>query len=634
MNPHTQHPDEGSDSSGGNAGPSEGMNTGIEKGKDAGIGAATHAGHKAGPSGQDAEPSEGQTGQSAAPPAGPTPDTSATLPLDTSATLPLDFSAGPGTGASRGPAADQRPAADTSATLPVDTSATLPLDTSATLPLDFSGGTGGGAGTPPLPPPPPYYGATPPPAGSQPQNFFDWIRSQGIYRGRERWVGGVASGIAQRLGVDPLIVRGILIVLAVFAGVGVLLYGIAWALLPEPDGRIHVQEAAAGRWSSGMTGALITTIIGFPSLGTGIWGWDRYGFGAFIWTVFWVGGAIYLVYYLTQRNKSQNGVQPMSPSPQAGGPTNPGYPPNPTPLTTPSTPSARAQSEPGTPATSSTRGTPDTPGTPGTPTAPFATTGYGASATLPRYGETTMPGTGWGTPPPAGPTPPPGGGYQPVPGGGSVPPDKNRNVGPGAPAVAVTAGLALLVGGGLKALDVANVIHLGTSSNAVVWASAAVVLGLGILIAGLRGRTSGILGFFAVVALIVGGIFNVLPNADRLRPQNADWSPVSIEQARAGFDITAGTGTVDLTRLAINPPLRADVVVPIDATASNLTVVIPDTVPVQVRADMTMGNLNEGSQNHGGMTNQRSYYNTDKPGETLIVEIDGTFSNVTIREEN
>ena len=583
MNPHTEHPDEGHDPSGGRAGQPE------DTRKD--------TGHETGPSQrQDAEPSEGKdTGQSAVRPSGQTADTSATLPLDTSATLPLDFPAGAGAGASRGPAPDQRPVADTSAT--------VPLDTSATLPLDFSAGAGG-AGTPP--PPPPYYGPTPPAAGSQPQSFFDWVRSQGVYRGRERWVGGVASGIAQRLGVDPLIVRGILIVLAVFAGVGVLLYGIAWALLPEPDGRIHVEEAAAGRWSSGMTGALIATIVGFPSLGTGVWGWDRYGFGPLIWTVVWVGGAIYLVYYLTQRNKSRNGVTPMSSSPRPGGPASPDYPPNPT-----------------------------TPPNPSTPTAAFTTTGYRGSATLPRYGESTVPGTGWGTPPPAGPTPPSGGGgYQPVPGGGPVPPARARNFGPGAPAVAVTAGLALLVGGGLKALDLANVIDLGTSSNAVVWASAAVVLGLGILVAGLRGRTSGILGFFAVVALIVGGIFNVLPNGDRFRPQNADWSPVSIEQARAGFDITAGTGTVDLTRLAIKPPLRTDLVVPIDATASNLTVVIPDTVPVQIRADMTMGNLNEGSQSHGGMTKQVSNYHTGKPGEMLVVEINGTFSNVTIREGN
>lgn len=499
------------------------------------------------------------------------------------------------------PGADQRPAADTSPTTPVDTSATLPLD------FSVGAGAGAGAGTPP-PPPPLYFGETPAPAGSQPLNFFDWIRSQGIRRGRERWVGGVASGIAERFGVDPLIVRGILIVLTVFAGVGVLLYGIAWALLPEPDGRIHVQEAAAGRWSSGMTGALITAVIGFPSLGAGVWGWDRYGFGGFIWTVFWVGGVIYLIYYLSQRNKSRNGVAPMSSNPQPGGPASPAYPPNPS--------AQSAQS------------------TPSTPTAPFAATGYGSSEALPRYGESTVPGPAWGPPPPSGPVPPPLGGYQPVPGGSPVPPAKPRNYGPGAPAVAVTTGLALLVGGGIKALDVANVIDLGTSSNAVVWASAAAVLGLGILIAGLRGRTSGILGFFAAVALIVGGIFNVLPNGDRFRPQNADWSPASIEQARGGFDITAGTGTVDLTGVALNPPLSTDLVVPIDATASNLTVIIPDTVPVEVRADMTMGNLNEGSQSHGGMTTRQSNYNTGKPGATLIVTVNGTFSNVTIKEGN
>lgn len=444
---------------------------------------------------------------------------------------------------------------------------------------------------------------------AQPQNFFDWIRSHGLYRGRERWIGGVASGIAQRLGVDPLIVRGVFIVLAVFAGVGVLLYGVAWALLPEPDGRIHVQEAAAGRWTTGMTGSLITTVIGLPSLGAGVWGWDRYGFGAFIWTVFWVGGAIYLIYYLTQRSKTRNGPPPMTSRPQPDGPDNASITANPS----------------NTPYAASVAGT--------SPASPFSAMPYGNTEPVPgRYGQPTVPGPAWGAPPPSGPTPPPGGGYRPLPGGSPAPPPKARNLGPGAPAVAVTAGVALMVGGGIKALDAANVIDLGNSSNAVVWASAAAVLGLGILISGLRGRTSGILGFFAAVALIIGGIFNVVPNGDRFRLQNADWSPASIEQATNGFDITGGSGTVDLTAMPLNPPLGTDVVVPIDATASNLTVVIPNTVPVQIQADMTMGNLHEGSQNHGGMTNQRSDYNTGKPGARLIVKVNGTMSNVTIQE--
>ncbi|WP_427006551.1 PspC domain-containing protein [Pseudarthrobacter sp. H2] len=453
-------------------------------------------------------------------------------------------------------------------------------------------GAPAGPGTPP---PPPYFGAAPPQGGVQQPNFFDWVRSQGIHRGRERWIGGVASGIAQRLGIDPLIVRGVLIVLTVFAGVGVLLYGLAWALLPEPDGRIHLQEAGAGRWTAGMTGALVTTVIGFPGLGGGVWGWEGHGFGAFVWTVFWVGGAIYLIYYLTQRNKTRNGTIPMASHHGPGGPVN---------------------------------------------LAKTASAGSTGAATFAAQSPGQGQGQAWG-PGTAGPTlPPPGGyspvpgGYGPMPGGTPAPAAKPRNPGPGTPAVAVTAGLALLVGGGIKALDTAHVINLGNAGNAVVWAAGAAVLGLGILFAGLRGRTSGILGFFAVVALVLGGTFNVLPNADRFRAQNADWTPSGMEQARSGFEITGGTGTADLTQLALNPPLGTDVVVPIHATASNLTVVIPATVPVHIEADMTMGNLNEANGNHSGMTTRQSDYNAGKPGARLVLKISGTVSNVTIQERN
>jgi len=441
--------------------------------------------------------------------------------------------------------------------------------------------------------PPPHTGAHPAP-GMQPQNFFDWIRTHGIHRGRERWIGGVASGIAQRFGVDPLIVRGILIVLTVFAGVGVLLYGLAWALLPEPDGRIHVQEAAAGRWSSGMTGALITTIIGFPGLGAGVWGWDRYGFGAFVWTVFWVGGAIYVIYYLTQRNKARAAGMPTSPSQSQSG---------------------AGQSGAGWSAAQAGSSTPAATGS-------TAGAGYGAA------------GADWSAPaPPSGATPPYGG-YSQLPATTPAHAPKPANPGPGTPAVAVTAGLALLVGGGIKALDAAHAINLGTAANAVVWASAAAVLGLGILVSGLRGRTAGILGFFAVVSLIIGGIFNLAPNADRARFQNIDWAPASIEQAQDGFDITGGTGTVDLTKLNLTPPLGSDVVVRLEATASNVTVVIPTSVPVQVQADMTMANLNDSRGNHSGVTTQQNDYNTDKPGSRLIIKISGTLSNITVREGN
>ena len=254
------------------------------------------------------------------------------------------------------------------------------------------------------------------------------------------------------------------------------------------------------------------------------------------------------------------------------------------------------------------------------PPTPDAIPSYGANE---PYGPASPSGSHGGLPP-----------WRPAPVPAPVPASKPKPAGPGAPAVAITAGLALLAGGALKALDAGNLIELGSSANAVVWAAGAAVLGLGILLAGLRGRTSGILGFFAVVALIVGGVFSAVPNGDRFRFQNADWNPVTIEQAREGFQITGGRGTVDLTGLDLNPPLGTDVVIPLDATASNLTVVIPRTVPVDVRADMTLGNLNEGTGSRGGITSRQSSYNSDKPGARLILQIDGTVSNVTIQEGN
>lgn len=279
------------------------------------------------------------------------------------------------------------------------------------------------------------------------QNFFDWIRNQGIRRGPDRWIGGVASGVAHRFGIDPLIVRGIFIVLALFAGVGVLLYGLAWALLPEPDGRIHVQEAAAGRWSGGMTGALATSIIGLPSLGRGFWGWGWDGLPGLFWTLFWVGGIAYLIYYLVQRNNSQKGESPMNRQ-NFGAPAAPAA---------------------GTATPASTGG-------------PAGST-YGASSSqAPAGANTGVPvyGPGSSSTPvgpysPSGPRPPRGSGAygqppygQPPYGSGQVQPPKpprQKAKGPGAAIVAVSAGTALLAGGTLKALDVANVINLGNAAD-------------------------------------------------------------------------------------------------------------------------------------------------------------------------
>ncbi|MEE2521129.1 PspC domain-containing protein [Pseudarthrobacter sp. J75] len=512
----------------------------------------------------------------------------------------------PGPRPSEEPDADSHSGSGSSSVSGSDTQPTIPL------PGPTPGQDSGPAGPPPPPRPMP---------AAPPQDFFGWIRSRGIQRGQDRWVGGVSSGIAARLGIDPIIVRGLFIVLTLFAGIGVLLYGLGWALLPEPDGRIHVQEAGAGRWTGGMTGALITTLLGFGGLGGGFWGGDR-GLGGFLWACFWLGLVALVVYLLVDRGRRRTAAADMAggtagtnsyssgsyaDGAYAGGSYGTGpYGTGPY--------GAGAYGDGSYGAAAYGAGTSTGPAT--------GSTAAGAAPYAAPYGTTYGPADG-----PAGP----GSCTPPVP---PARPAKPRATGPGAPAVAIAAGTALLAGGGLKLLDAANIINLGQAPNAVVWASAAAVMGLAIVIAGSRGRTSGLLGFFAVIALVVGGLFSAAQNSGRFNVENVSWSPSSVQDATAGFDVTGSRGTVDLTDLDLDAPLRADVVVPLDITASNITVIIPDDVPVRISADMTMGNIQERGSDRGGISTRESSYNTGLPGSALVVSIDGTFSNVTIQEGN
>lgn len=49
----------------------------------------------------------------------------------------------------------------------------------------------------------------------------------------ERWLGGVASGVAARLGVEASIVRIAFVALGLASGIGVIVYALGWVLLPE-----------------------------------------------------------------------------------------------------------------------------------------------------------------------------------------------------------------------------------------------------------------------------------------------------------------------------------------------------------------------------------------------------------------
>lgn len=54
-----------------------------------------------------------------------------------------------------------------------------------------------------------------------------------LARSEDRWLGGVAGGIADYVGVDPMVVRALFIASCLLPGPQVLLYVILWFVMPD-----------------------------------------------------------------------------------------------------------------------------------------------------------------------------------------------------------------------------------------------------------------------------------------------------------------------------------------------------------------------------------------------------------------
>lgn len=51
----------------------------------------------------------------------------------------------------------------------------------------------------------------------------------------DRWLAGVAGGLAEYTGIDPTVVRVAFAILALCGGGGVLAYVLAWLIIPSAD---------------------------------------------------------------------------------------------------------------------------------------------------------------------------------------------------------------------------------------------------------------------------------------------------------------------------------------------------------------------------------------------------------------
>lgn len=145
---------------------------------------------------------------------------------------------------------------------------------------------------------------TPPPSTSE--RFFAWMRSLGIQR-EKGWIGGVAAGIAVRIGIDPLIVRGIIVVTALLGAPALLVYAAAWLLLPDTDDSIHLERAIKGQFDAPLAAIGVMIVLGLLPVWPGLWfspiGSDFWpaSIGRVLWTLVLIGLAVWFVVWIAQR---------------------------------------------------------------------------------------------------------------------------------------------------------------------------------------------------------------------------------------------------------------------------------------------------------------------------------------------
>lgn len=138
------------------------------------------------------------------------------------------------------------------------------------------------------------------------RRFFDWMRTTGLTRPEEGWLGGIFAGISLKVGWDAALVRGLgVVAFIIFFSPAALLYGLAWILIPDREGRIHAQQAVRGDYTSGFIGGAVLAVIGALNIFTPV---SVAGPLAVLLNLVILGAVGWLVYVMVRNHRRSSGA--------------------------------------------------------------------------------------------------------------------------------------------------------------------------------------------------------------------------------------------------------------------------------------------------------------------------------------
>lgn len=444
----------------------------------------------------------------------------------------------------------------------------------------------------------PGAGAPPPPlASSFLDDSFARLRGSGFVRDAEgRWFGGVCSGLARRLGVDPILIRAAAIILAFVGGIGITVYVLLWLLMPDQHGEILAERGIR----HGDVGAIVLLVVagllvfgGIASVGSGD-GWI---------VPLWLIPVALIAWFVLNRRGTLDAPAPPH-----------------TPMTTPSgeTMSAPAPTSAAAPAP------------PTDTTVPYG--GYAPTDTATPYGGYT-PSTPQQYAAPYGGYPAPPAPPRPV---APPPPPRPRRRRPSAFIGLVSLGIAIASIGLGVALD--GPLSFPGSAASLGFLIALTGVSLVVLVLGLRGRASGFSGFLAVclAGLLAISLVDTRTHAgdgvgERL------WSPVPAAGVTT-FELGAGDAVLDLGALVTDVPRSTPQTIAVDMGAGELTILVPPELDARIDTSVGFGEISHiggtgsATGGSGGPDQKESVTVGDTPVQ-VIVDAELGLGQITIQEQ-
>ena len=440
------------------------------------------------------------------------------------------------------------------------------------------------------------------------EDLFETIHRLQVWRSRDEvWVAGVCGGFAQRVRIDPVVVRVGLIVLTMFSGIGFVAYLVGWMLLPHVD-RPSVAEKAMAR--HGYSWASVAALIAVPALalvlvvGSG----SRVDFGGGFLFPGWlvVPALVGIALYWRGRRR-------IEPAPPVSGSAPIDAPWGPDTTATPATAWG-----PGTPATAWGYGTPATPWGPGTPATATQGTAWAPSSAGPSNPAAATPSTG-----------------RPGPGRHSsrrVLATRRHGRPRAHPLVAlVTAGAALATYGLVLVLH--NHSTLAGKGLAVALGAALALVAVVLVGIGLSGRTGGLTSFLGwslalATAIAAGGTTSTWRDGvgDRV------WIPSDL--SRTSYSLGLGDATLDLSNL-VRPTTATAPQISVRLDAGSLRIDIPADLTVTVNANVRFGEIDDNGTVTSTTSDGKAVSRVTSQGDgsaDLVVNANVEFGELIIRK--